>query len=214
MAKPKLTYQPGDRITQNTAVNASRGLAPLMHFAVKCELEDVAQGLPSKGREIRIRDAIVTHFNCSRDAARRAMQRAKIWLAERFNEELPTRRAEVCRQLQRIADAQEEQDPRAAIAALAEQARIIGLHAPMKLEVSQGQGPPTAQEFAQQLDAILGALNDEERAAVRVVLAGIERAKAEGRLALPAGKGDQAEDENIEDAEIVTDPAGVEPGAN
>lgn len=207
--KPSLLRSRGEKVSSDKAATAAYGVmsdrsSTRMHYAVKCELEDVALGLPAKGRYGRIKDAIMMHFNCSEYSAEQAVRRAKFWLAERFNEELPARRAEVCRQLQRIADEQEEQDPRASIAALAEMARIIGLHAPMKLEVAQGTAAPNLEL---QLDAILGVLSPAGRDALRVVLGDIETAKAEGRLALPAG--DAAPDEDVEDAEIVG-----EPGAN
>src|SRR5262245_52435511 len=112
-----------------------------MHFAIRAELDDIEAGGVTKGRYVRVRDAIIARFNCSRSEAERAIARGKIFIAERFDAELPARRAEVCRQLQRIADEQEQQHPVAAVAALREQAKILGLYAPKKLEVTHGASP-------------------------------------------------------------------------
>jgi hypothetical protein len=173
------------------------GNAQHRDYAIAALLDDIERGERAVGRYVRVRDAIAKHFNCSRGSAEDAIRDARVALAERFAAELPSRVAEICSQLQRIADEQERDQPQASVAALREQAKILGLYAPKRLEVTHGASP----ELALQLDAIIEVLNDEELAAMRVVLAGIERAKREGRLALPAA-------EAVEDAEIVEPESG------
>lgn len=216
--KPKPTRVSHGKVVANELSTAARGAlheesAMRRDFAIEAELADIEAGGTTKGRYVRLRNAIMTRFNCSQATAERAIQRAKIYLAERFDAELPARRAEVCRQLQRIADSQEEAHPVAAVAAIREQAKILGLYAAKEIKVTHGTTP----ELALQLDAILAILSDTGRAALDVVMAEIEAAKREGRLALPAG--DDAEpdaaddDDEVEDAEIVDDPgsAGGDP---
>ena len=89
---------------------------------------------------------------------------------------------------------------RAAIAASREVSRLTGAYAPKQVEVTH----TGTVEIALKLDAILDVLDEAGRAALHVVLAQIEDAKASGRLALPAPE------EEVEDAEIVGEPA--EPG--
>jgi hypothetical protein len=212
--KPKPTRVRRDgTIVPNEAATAAHGAlmdrsAARRDYAIEAELQDIEDGGTTAGRYVRVRKAIEGRFSCSKSEAERAIARAKIHLAERFDAELPGRRAEVCRQLQRIADKQEEAHPVAAVAAIREQAKILGFYAPKKFEVTHGTTP----ELALQLDAIIAVLNDEELAALRVVMAGIERAKAEGQLVLPAGDG---VDDEIEDAELVEpEPPPGEPGGN
>lgn len=178
-------------------------------FAIRAEFEDINAGNPTKGRYVRVRERIEKYFNCSQTSAERAMRAAEIHLAERFDAELPAERAKTCRQLQQIADEQEQKQPHAAVAALALKAKIVGMLAPKKIEVTHGASP----ELALQLDAILVVLSDAGRAALDVVLAEIEAAKRDGRLALPEST---EEHDEIEDAEIVeSEPAEPgEPGTN
>lgn len=105
-------------------------------FAIETLLADIEARHPAVNRYVRVRDAIEKRFGCSRSSAERVIRLAKLHLAERFAEELPTRRAEICEQLQRIADEQEMEQPMAAIAALREIATIVGLHAPKRLDVT------------------------------------------------------------------------------
>ncbi len=185
------------------------------NFAIEAEFEDIQAGQPTENRYVRVRTKIMEHFRCSRSSAERAIRAAELYLAEQFDATMPAERAKTCRQLQRIADKQETAAPQAAVAALREKSKILGLYAPKKLEVTHGTTP----ELALQLDAILAILDDAGRAAMDVVMGQIEAAQRDGRLALPAG--DAADpDDDAEDAEIVEvdqaksggDPG--EPGAN
>jgi hypothetical protein len=211
--KPKPTKVNHGRVVPNPNATAANGAlhersAARMHYALQAELEDIEAGNPTKGRYVRVRDAIIARFNCSRSEAERAIARGKIYLAERFDAELPAHRADVCRQLQRIADDQEQQHPIAAVAALREKSKILGLYAPKKLQVTHGAAP----ELALQLDAILAVLSPRGHAAMDVLMEEIEAAKREGRLALP----EPAEAEGgAEDAEFVEVSERDEPdGAN
>ena len=202
--KPKPTKVSHGRVIPNRNATAARGAlhersAARMHYALQAELEDIEAGNPTKGRYVRVRDAIMARFVCSRAEAERAIARGKIYLAERFDAELPAHRADVCRQLQRIADEQEQQHPVAAVAALREKSKILGLYAPKKLQVTHGAAP----ELALQLDAILAILSPRGHAAMDVLMEEIETAKREGRLALPEPERDAGDEGDTEDAEFV-----------
>lgn len=201
--RPTRTNDRGETEPNPRATNPAFQAANLQrrNFAVDALHADIEARLPTENRWIRVRDKIMAQYQCSESSAERSIREAKIYLSEQFERDLPTKRAEMCTQLQRIADEQEREQPQAAVSALRELSKILGLYAPKKLEVTHGATP----ELALQLDAILGVLTAPELAALDVVLAGIERAKREGQL-LPAG--DAAE--SIEDAEIVE----PEPGEN
>jgi hypothetical protein len=213
--KPTRVTRTG-RVVPNERMTAARGAlmernVARRNFAIHADLEDAAAGRPTKGRWRRVREEIIKKFGCSKSSAERDIRDAEIYMAERFEREIPAERAKTCRQLQRVADDNEQSQPLATVSALALKCRVLGLYAPQKLEVTHGASP----ELALQLDAIIAVLNDEELAALRVVMAGIEREKAAGRLALPSGDTEPEEIEEIEDAEIVEDaPGAVEPGGN
>jgi hypothetical protein len=168
--------------------------AERMHWAIDFHLKDIESGQRTKGRYSRTRDALMERFGCCDREADRAIARAKIYLAEKFVHELPTKRAEVCQQLQRIADNSEESDPMAAVVALRELAKIVGLHAPMQLELSQRQ----QQDQEIDLRATIDCLDEAGRAALDVVLAQVEAAKSAGRLALPPADSDVIDVEPVE----------------
>ncbi|HEU4727670.1 MAG TPA: hypothetical protein VFT22_07270 [Kofleriaceae bacterium] len=180
------------RLVDNPHATAADGAllernAARMHYAIDAEFRDIEANQPAKNRYTRVRAAIMDHFHCSKSEAERAIARAKVYLAQKFVDELPAKRAEICRQLQRIADAQEEAEPQAAIAALREQARILGLHAPQELKITTGEEVPL------QLDAVLDVLDEEGLAALRVLQSKIDAAKQAGLLALPhANEDDKA----------------------
>jgi len=182
--KPRPTKINHKRVVRNNLATAADGAlhersALRMHLALSLEMADIEAGRPTKGRYSRVRKAIMERTICSHDEAERAIARGKIYMAEKFIAELPTKRAEACRQLQRIADDNEQSQPLAAVAALREQSRILGLHAPKKIELSQ------ADRETLDLRAVIECLDETGRAALDVVLAQIEAAKAAGRLALP-----------------------------
>lgn len=201
-SKPKPTRVDwrGDTVANPNATEpALRSINPQRrNFAIDALHADIEAKRPTENRFVRVRDEIMAHFQCSRASAERTIREAKLYLAEQFERELPTKRAEMCAQLQRIADAQEEEHPVASVAALRELSKILGFYAPKKLEVMHGASP----ELALQLDAILAVLNGPELAALDIVLAGIERAKREG-LILQSGSGEGEPDDDIEDAVIV-----------
>lgn len=174
------------------------------NYAIQVYFDDIKAGLTTKGRYSRVRDQIVERFKCSLSEGERAIRAARLYLAKRFDDELPMQRAETVEQLQRIADEQERENPQAAVAALRTKAQIVGLFAPQKVEVTHGTTP----QLAEQLDLLINAFNDAERAALDIVLIGIERVKAAG-LVLPAGESE----EDIQDAEII-EPEPGESGAN
>lgn len=217
--KPKLTRKTRTgKIVPNEDATGARGAltersSQRRDYAIQAEFDDIEAGNPTKGRYVRLRIKIADHFKCSRREAERAIRRAEIWLAERFDQELPEQRARVCRQLQRIADAQEEAHPVAAVAALAQQAKILGLYAPKKLEVTHG----VKVDRDLQIDAALELLSPQARAAFDLVMGELADLESSGRLQLPAGDdaGAPADDEEIEDAELVgeDDPPG-ESGPN
>lgn len=175
--------------------------ARLAAAAVDLEIADSAEGNPLAGRYTRVRTALMKVHGCSKPSAERAIAEGKVIFLERWRADLPEKRDRLALQLQAIADAHQAERPHAAIAALREIGRLHGLYAPIKIADARGT------EAALQLDAILGILDDDGRAALEVLQAQIDRAKSEGRLALPPPAGGATEPA-IEDAEI------VDPGAN
>lgn len=152
-------------------------------------------------------------FDISDATAWRDIAEARKLLAATAEKERPQIRAmetlrleRIAKEAERIAKLAEESGEliaasaahKSAIAASKEIARMNGAYAPDKVEVTHGASP----ELAMQLDSILAILDEQGQAAFRVVREQIERAKTEGRLALPAP------DTEIEDAEIV-DPGSV-----
>lgn len=170
--------------------------AILAAAAVDYELQDAVEGNPLRKRYSRVRDLLMKRHGCSRTSAERAIAEGKVLRMERWiDKELPNKRAELSLQLQRIADAHEDEEPSAAVAALREIGRLNGLYAPSQLKVTHGA------ELPLQLDAILAILDEKGHAALAVIQEQIERAKAEGRLALPAAGATSGGD--VTDAEIV-----------
>lgn len=174
--------------------------AKLAAAAVDLEVQDAAEGNTLAGRYSRVRTQLMKLYGCSHPTAERAIAEGKVIFLERWRADLPEKRDRLALQLQAIADAHQAEQPQAAIAALREIGRLHGLYAPIKVGVTHGAEP------ALQLDAILGVLDSAGHAALQVVLAQIEAAKTQGRLALPPGP-DGARDD-IEDAEL------VDPGSN
>ena len=162
------------------------------------DVEDT--GTTQAGRYTRVLNALVSRYHCSARTARRAMQDAEILRAEEAAERLPYLAARVTEQLQRIADREEDRDGLVAVAALREICKIGGLYAPKKVEITD----PAPVDFEFQIDAILGVLDENGQAAMRVVLAQMYAAEADGRLALAAGTGQPAPPDD--------EPS--EPGAN
>lgn len=198
--KPRPTRYRDQRRVPNEMHAAAGGAllaqnAILAAAAVDLEHADVASGQPLRMRYSRVRAALVKKYHCSVAAAERAIAEGKVLRMESWLAELPTKRAELSLQLQRIADAHESEEPQAAVAAIREMARLNGLYAPKQLKVTHGV------ELPLQLDAILGVLSPRGHAALAIVMEEIEAAKSAGRLALPA----PAADEDVTDAEIVSD---------
>jgi len=90
---------------------------------------------------------------------------------------------------------------RAAIAASREIGRMNGAYAPEQLEVAQGP----SVDLAYQLDRIFEVLDDAGRATFRVVAEQLERARLDGRLALPQPD----KEPDIEDEVVDVDPGKV-----
>lgn len=173
-----------------------------------------AQTLREHGTNETIR-IIVAKFGIHRATAWKDLTKAKALIALELDA-IGTRAAEA-RRNERIADKAEELAAkaatdgdfigaatlhRAAVAASREIARLTGAHAPTKLEVTH----TGTVEVDVRIDAVLSVLDEADLAALRVISEKIEAAKADGRIAAPA-----ADDEIIEDAELVDDPG---PGEN
>lgn len=155
---------------------------------------------------------IAKKFELSEREAWRVISDARRLIAAEADKERPHIRAMETVRLQRIAAEAESlakaarrtgeflaasASHKSAIAASREIGRLNGAYAPDKVEVTHGASP----ELAAQLDAIWAVLDEAGQAAFRVIHEQIERAKQEGRLALPAPA-------EVEDAEIV-DPGSV-----
>jgi len=151
----------------------------------------------SSGRTVKL---LIERFEISRATAERDIATAKRLIAETAERERPQLRAMETVRLERVADAAEQlvdkamatgdhaaaaAAMRSVIAASREIGRLNGAYAPDKVEVTHGAEP----ELVLQIDAIIAVLNDEELAAMRVVMAGIEAAKADGRLKLELDDG-------------------------
>lgn len=175
---------------------------------VKFAVDSLRRFSPSKTAK-----RIAKRFEVHEDTAWRDIAEARKLLAATAEKERPQIRAMETLRLQRIAEeamrlakkAEEGGEMvaatashKSAIAASREIGRLNGAYAPDKVEVTHGASP----ELAMQLDAILTVLDEAGKAAFRVVQEQIERAKSEGRLALPAPA------EDVQDAEIV-DPGSV-----
>jgi hypothetical protein len=173
-------------------------------------LIDIEAKNPTEGRYSRIRSAAMAHFGCSRSTAERSLRDAELQRAAEAEGRRPQLRARAEEQLQRIADREEERDPRAAVAALREISRIGGLYAPQRLEVTMPNAGPLFD-----IRAVMGALSARGRAALDIVLEDLAEAQAAGRL-LPAGADEDATppDDGIEDAELVDPLTGSEPEPN
>ena len=164
------------------------------------------------------RRAIMAQWGVSRATAERDIAAAKQLIALELDG-MEVRAGET-RRNERIADRAERlaakaakvQDwtaaaalQRSAIAASREVSRLTGAYAPKEIKLSTGQAP----ELPLQLDAILGILDEEGRAAFRIVQQQIEAAKADGRLQLPAPADAEPEADAApaaEDAEFVDRP--------
>jgi hypothetical protein len=162
------------------------------------------------------RAAIVKRWGVSETTAERDIRAAKQLIASQLDA-MEVRAAEV-RRNERIADKAEkyaeeaagDEDwlavatlQKAAIAASREVSRLAGAHTPKKIEVEHSG----TVGVAYQIDAILEILDEAGRAAFRLVQEQIEAAKADGRLALPAPpeeSDDHDEDDEVQDADIVT----------
>jgi hypothetical protein len=160
---------------------------------------DVESRQPALGRYTRVLKKLMLHFTCSKSTAERGIRDAELVRAADAEERRPQLRHRVTEQLHQIADREEERQPIAAVAALREIARISGLHAPQKLEVTHTTDGPLFD-----LRAVIGILDEAGLAAWDVLLEQIDRAERAGRL-LPMGR---ETDGAVIDAEI------VEPGEN
>ena len=163
------------------------------------------------------RKAIMAQWGVSRATAERDIAAAKQLIALELDG-MEVRAAET-RRNERIADRAERlaakaakvQDwtaaaalQRSAIAASREVSRLTAAYAPKEIKLSTGQAP----ELPLQLDAILGILDEEGRAAFRIVQQQIEAAKADGRLRLPEPADHEPEEDSAsaEDADFVDRP--------
>lgn len=198
--KPRPTRHRDDRRVPNEHYTAAGGAllarnAVLAAAAVDLELADVAAGQPLRMRYSRVRAALVKKYKCSCSVAERAIADGKVIRLQQWHADLPNKRADLAIRLERIAEAHEDGEPTAAVAAIREIARLYGLYAAKQLKVTHGV------ELPLQLDAILGVLSPRGHAALAIVMEEIEAAKTAGRLALAA----PAADEDVTDAEIVSD---------
>jgi hypothetical protein len=168
------------------------GNADIVAAANEAFWADIEARRPTIGRSGRLEALLMSKFDCSRSTAQRAMTDAKLVRAAEAEAARPLLRFRVTEQLHRIADREEEAQPLAAVAALREIARIGGLYEPVKVSVV-----PSEQL---ELETIVKVLPPAAKAALDVVLEGIEWARAQGLLPAAGGTG---EPEQIVDAEIV-----------
>lgn len=205
--KPARTRRRYGTVKRNEMHDAAGGVllagnATLAAAAVDIEMRDSSEGHPLDGRYTRVRAELMKQYGCSKAVAERAIAEGKVLFIEQWKADLPERRERLSVQLQAIADAHQHTRPSAAIRALREIGLLNGCYAPTKVEVEH------SAEMTLQLDAILEVLDDAGHAALEVLQQQIERAKSEGRLALPEPQAKPVID--IEDAEIVE----PEPGSN
>lgn len=146
-------------------------------------------------------------FGIAESTAAKEMGGLRAYRQAKFLAELETNTGRLYDDLQRIAQkAEADKQYQAAVAAHREIAKITGAYAPLRVDadITVHQGPSVQD----QLRAVLGVLSKEGRAGLELALAEIERAKAEGRLQLPSGDGDEAPDQpadDVEDAELVNE---------
>jgi hypothetical protein len=147
----------------------------------------------------KVMKQIAGRFEISEREAWRVISDARKLIAATADKERPQIRAMETVRLERIAMKAEEQADQAArmgtvgsllaavsahravIAASREIGRLNGAYAPEQVEVAQGP----SMDLAYQLDRIFEVLDEAGRAAFRVVAEQLERARLDGRLALP-----------------------------
>lgn len=151
----------------------------------------------SSGRTVKL---LIERFEISRATAERDIATARRLIAETAERQRPQIRAMETARLERVADAAEQladkatatgeyaaaaASMRSVIAASREIGRLNGAYAPDQIVMQS-----TTMELPLQIDAILDVLSDAGRAALDVVMAEIEAAKADGRLKLQLDDGD------------------------
>ncbi len=166
------------------------GNPELIQLAISEWAKDIESGLAHRGRYCRVRDAITMTARCSHDAAEDAIRDGRAYNADFFARELKFRVVEMCDQLQRIADANEIENPTAAVTALKTVAQLAGLDAPIKVDV-QHTGGPSPQD---QLRSMLECLDDRDRSDLERILGNLEIARAAGKLALALPDGRAVEE--------------------
>jgi hypothetical protein len=141
-------------------------------------------------------EAIATKWNVCRSTAAIDIRAAKRLLAAEIGDMVDERAAEAKR-MERVAEkAEREGKWLAAVAASRERSRLLGLHAPKKIEIEHSG----SVEIALEIDATLAILDDEDHAALRRITEKLEGARVAGLL--PAVSGPDGNDDAL-DAEIV-----------
>lgn len=122
---------------------------------------------------------------------------AKRLLAEELGDQISERAAEALR-MERVAEKAEKAGKwLAVVAASRERSRLLGLHAPKRIEIEHSG----SVEIALEIDATLAILDDEDHAALRRITEKLEGARVAGLL--PAAPAPGSDDEDVVDAEIV-----------
>lgn len=150
--------------------------------------------LASGMRVTEVEAAIRAHFGVSKATAERDRREAEYLNNEILDRTLPDQIKRNIAKLDVIADdAHAASKYNDAVAAVKEINRVIGAHAPRKIQVT-GQ-----LNVAIDAHAIVGVLDERGLAALELVMTQIEAAKARGELAEPAPE---------PDAEQAADPSG------
>lgn len=196
---PNPRYNPLTQIPKVYGL-AHYGNVEHIRFAMKFQEQDRKLKNPQANRYGRTVDAICKQFNCGPDSARNAVAALVAYRMACFTAELPGATAELVDDFRRIAQKAElEKDYSNAISARREIGKIVGIYAPLLVEVKAHSKPQTSLQ--DQLRAVIDVLSPQARAGLELALGELETARLEGRLKLASGDDEESAEGAVMDAE-------------
>lgn len=171
-----------------------------IRFAMKFQEKDRKLKNPQANRHARTVAAVMKQFGVSDSAARQAIAGLIAYRMACFTAELPGATAELVDDFRRIAQKAElEKDYGNAISARREIGKIVGIYAPLLVEVKAHSKPQTSLQ--DQLRAVIDVLSPQARAGLELALGELETARLEGRLKLTSGEDEETAEGAVVDAE-------------